>query len=141
LLTLRDLLQDSFAESQLPSGSRQVPVGIDIRAIVRDCCGSGQSLFLFVSSPQRGSLETEMRFARIRVLLALAVAVLLGYVLDRGIYIGSVIRQQPTPGTLFYTKYCRYLHLSGIHEDFAVTEMNRSAVENSQHLWPPLGAK
>jgi hypothetical protein len=52
----------------------------------------------------------------------LAVVVLIGYVLNRGIFIGSDIQPDvyaTSKGVgVQYKKYCRYLHFTGIREDF-----------------------
>jgi len=46
---------------------------------------------------------------------ALAVIVLIGYVLNRGIYIGSEVRRSPYG----YAKHCRYLHFAGAKDGLA----------------------
>lgn len=65
---------------------------------------------------------------------ALAVAVVAGYALNRGIYVGSDVRGGPftlsNGQTVFlYRKHCRYLHLSGISEDDSLGEQRRIDAE------------
>jgi hypothetical protein len=57
----------------------------------------------------------------------LAVLALTGYVLNRGIYIGSdttAEREEIISGVSkrVYKKYCRYLHFAGVREDWRATE-------------------
>ena len=52
----------------------------------------------------------------------LAVLVLAGYVLNRGIFIGSDVRQstfkyRDGSSEQQYVKHCRYLHFTGIEDD------------------------
>jgi hypothetical protein len=52
----------------------------------------------------------------------LAVVILAGYVLNRGIYIGSyATSQRHSSGMMFYGKTCRHLHFTGITESSRTT--------------------
>ena len=51
----------------------------------------------------------------------LAVIILVGYVLNRGFYVGQEVRREPFTAQdgsrhLFYNKYCRYVQLTGVQE-------------------------
>jgi hypothetical protein len=50
------------------------------------------------------------------LVLGLAVIVLFGYLLNRGLYIGSSIdvSTRQGEGKFLYSKSCRYLHLDGV---------------------------
>jgi hypothetical protein len=50
-------------------------------------------------------------------ILGLAVIVLAGYLLNRGLYIGSTIdvSMRQGEGKPLYSKSCRYLNLDGVH--------------------------
>jgi hypothetical protein len=51
------------------------------------------------------------------VFFGLAVVVLIGYALSRGLYIGSSIdvSTREGEGRFLYSKSCRYLYLDGVH--------------------------
>ncbi len=67
----------------------------------------------------------------------LAVLVLAGYVLNRGIFIGSDVRSSvhtsSTGYVTLFQKHCRYLHFTGTSEDEPVTWRQTSA-EAERHL-------
>ena len=69
-------------------------------------------------------------------LFGLAGAILLGYTLNRGVHVGSVIKPEIHNGTPMYSKYCRYLHLTGPDDVYANTKFIREQVE--QTVCPPL---
>jgi hypothetical protein len=68
------------------------------------------------------------------VLLGLAVVVLAGYALNRGVLVGSRIEtarlsdDYPVP---FYKKHCRYLFFTGIQQVWTTSESTREEAENS----------
>jgi hypothetical protein len=51
-------------------------------------------------------------------LLALAIIVVAGFLLDRGLYIGSTIdvSMRQGEGKFLYSKNCRYLYFSGVRD-------------------------
>jgi hypothetical protein len=63
-----------------------------------------------------------------------AVVALIGYVLNRGLYIGSTMEvtqlseRFPVP---YYKKYCRYLYLNGVDLAFANSDTDREKAENA----------
>ena len=58
-----------------------------------------------------------MRWSTIsRAVLGLACVVLVGYLLNRGLYVGSVTMLNTASGLLVYEKRCHYLHLDGIRD-------------------------
>src|SRR5580658_3386949 len=67
-------------------------------------------------------------------LLALAMIILVGYGLNRGVLIGSKIEtarlsdDYPVP---FYKKHCRYLFFTGIQQVWTTSESTREEAENS----------
>jgi hypothetical protein len=67
-------------------------------------------------------------------LLGLAVVVPAGYVLNRGVLVGSKIEtarlsdDYPVP---FYKKHCRYLFFTGIQQAWTSSESTREEAENS----------
>jgi hypothetical protein len=66
--------------------------------------------------------------------LGLAVVVLAGYALNRGVLVGSRIEtarlsdDYPVP---FYKKHCRYLFFTGIQQVWTTSESTREEAENS----------
>jgi hypothetical protein len=67
-------------------------------------------------------------------LLGLAVVLLAGYGLNRGILVGSRIEaarlseQYPVP---FYKKHCRYLFFTGVQQVWTSAESTKEEAENS----------
>lgn len=60
-----------------------------------------------------------MRLANLRwPVLGLAVIVLVGYVLNRGLYVGSTIdvSMRQGEGKFLYSKSCHYLYLDGVRD-------------------------
>ena len=58
-----------------------------------------------------------MRWSTIgRALLGLLGVALIGYVLSRGVYVGSATMLNTASGLLVYEKRCLYLYLNGVHE-------------------------
>jgi hypothetical protein len=51
-----------------------------------------------------------------RAVLGLAGVVLVGYLLNRGVYVGSVTMLNTASGLLVYEKQCHYLSLSGVRD-------------------------
>ena len=51
------------------------------------------------------------------LVFGLAVIVLIGFLLNRGLYVGSTIdvSMRQGEGKSLYSKSCRYLHLDGVH--------------------------
>ena len=68
----------------------------------------------------------------------LAVIVLIGYGLNRGIYAGSAIdvSAREGEGKLLYSKSCHYLHFDGVHSTIGVEAHSREDVESTS--CPPL---
>jgi hypothetical protein len=68
------------------------------------------------------------------VLLGLAVVILAGYGLNRGILVGSKIEaarlsdDYPVP---FYKKHCRYLFFGGVQQVWTSSESTKEAAEKS----------
>jgi hypothetical protein len=68
------------------------------------------------------------------VVLGLVVVALVGYGLNRGIYVGSRIEtarlsyEYPVP---FYKKHCRYLFFNGIEQVWTASESTREEAENT----------
>ena len=69
--------------------------------------------------------------------LGLLGVALIGYVLSRGVYVGSATMLNTASGLLVYEKRCLYLYLNGVHE----VPINASlAEEDAQRTFcPPLG--
>jgi len=67
------------------------------------------------------------------LVFALAAIVLAGYVLNRGLYVGSVIdvSAREGPGNLLYSKGCRYLHFDGVHGTIGVETRSRDQAEQA----------
>ena len=58
-----------------------------------------------------------MRWSTVnRVVLTLAGVALLGYLLSRGVYVGSNTILNTASGLLVYEKRCHYLYLSGVRD-------------------------
>ena len=58
-----------------------------------------------------------MRWSTIgRALLGLLGVALIGYVLSRGVYVGSAIMLDEASGLLVYEKRCLYLYPNGVHQ-------------------------
>ena len=68
--------------------------------------------------------------------LAFAGVVFAGYALIRGVYVGSIIKAESYKGDPMYSKYCRYLHLTGPDDVYANTKFTREEV--TQTSCPPL---
>ena len=80
-------------------------------------------------------VEKAMRLLSARwVLLGLAVAILVGYGLNRGVLVGSRIEtarlsdEYPVP---FYKKHCRYLFFTGVQQVWTSSESTREEAERS----------
>jgi hypothetical protein len=72
----------------------------------------------------------------------LAVVVLAGYVLNRGIFIGSDVRPRAltlTGGQMVtvYSKHCRYLHFTGFSDDRSLGENDTAKAD--AYLCPMFG--
>jgi hypothetical protein len=69
------------------------------------------------------------------LILGLAVIVLVGYLLSRGLYIGSTIdvSMRQGEGKALYTKSCRYLYLDGVHgvSNFGLESPSREGAEST----------
>jgi len=78
-----------------------------------------------------------MRFKSLgRIVSGLAAVLLFGYVLSRGVYVGSITMLNTPSGLLVYEKYCHYLSLTGIHDvriNAGLSEEDASGV-----LCPPI---
>jgi len=63
----------------------------------------------------------------------LMVIVVIGYALDRGVYIGSTIdvSAREGPENLLYSKSCRYLHFDGVHDTIGVERHSRGEAESA----------
>ena len=58
-----------------------------------------------------------MRWSTVsRVVLTLVGVVLVGYLLSRGVYVGSNTVLDTASGLLVYEKRCHYLYLSGVRD-------------------------
>jgi hypothetical protein len=58
-----------------------------------------------------------MRWSTVsRAVLTLAGVVLVGYLLSRGVYVGSNTVLDTASGLLVYEKRCHYLYLSGVRD-------------------------
>ena len=58
-----------------------------------------------------------MRWSTVgRAVSALVAVVLVGYLLSRGVYVGSATMLDPPSGLLVYEKRCLYLHLDGVRD-------------------------
>ena len=66
----------------------------------------------------------------------LIVIVLIFYVLNRGVYVGSEINNYLSDGSPLFHKDCRYFHLSGISKVYAGG--NRDRREAEDYFCPPL---
>ena len=51
-----------------------------------------------------------------RAVLGLAGVVLVGYLLNRGVYVGSITMLNTASGLLVYEKRCHYLYLNGVRD-------------------------
>ena len=73
-------------------------------------CGS-----LFAEPGEMGNFE--MRRSTIgRVVLGLVGGLLIGYLLSRGVYVGSVTMLNSASGLLVYEKRCHYFSLNGVRD-------------------------
>jgi hypothetical protein len=71
------------------------------------------------------------------VFFAFVIAVLIGYVLNRGIYVGSEIRSVSIASDRLYTKNCKYLFLNGLRDD--ETKIYAASLELAEEIFcPPL---
>jgi len=70
--------------------------------------------------------------------LGLAVAICVVYLLNRGVYVGSGIRQGPPlpNGQTYFWKICRYLHFTGVSERIAGSDLDWGVAEGM--FCPPL---
>jgi hypothetical protein len=58
-----------------------------------------------------------MRWSTVgRAVSALVGVVLIGYLLNRGIYVGSITMLDTASGLIVYEKQCHYFHLDGVHD-------------------------
>jgi hypothetical protein len=58
-----------------------------------------------------------MRWSTVgRAVSVLVAVVLVGYLLNRGIYVGSITMLDTASGLLAYEKRCHYLHLDGVRD-------------------------
>jgi hypothetical protein len=73
------------------------------------------------------------------VFFTLATLVLIGYVLSRGVYVGSYIGQtawdvQGPKGKVkqpYYSKHCHYLYFNGVRSAWANSSLNQTEAENA----------
>jgi hypothetical protein len=69
----------------------------------------------------------------------LVAVVLIGYVLNRGLYVGSSIGQTawqvqgPTGKAVepYYSKHCHYLYFNGVRSAWANSSLNQTEAENA----------
>ena len=61
----------------------------------------------------------------------LAVLVLIGYVLNKGILVGANVRQETMSSGDMYVKYCSYLHFGGVGETYVESGKQFEAVDGS----------
>jgi hypothetical protein len=78
--------------------------------------------------------EKAMRLLSARWVFGLAIAILVGYGLNRGVLVGSRIEtarlsdDYPVP---FYKKHCRYLFFNGVQQVWTSSESTREEAEQS----------
>jgi hypothetical protein len=65
-------------------------------------------------------------------IVGLVVIALAAYVLNKGVYVGSVfnVSAREGPDKLLYSKSCRYLHFDGVHGTFGVETHSREDAES-----------
>ncbi len=70
--------------------------------------------------------------------VGLAVAVCFVYLLDRGVYVGSVVVEAPPlpDGGAYSWKFCKYLHFTRISSVPVASDLDRNIAEAS--FCPPL---
>ena len=78
-----------------------------------------------------------MHWSTVRTVSALAGVVLVGYLLNRGVYVGSATVLNTASGLLVYEKRCLYLHLTGVHEVRINAGLDEEDAES--RFCPPLG--
>ena len=66
----------------------------------------------------------------------LTMIVLIGYVLNRGLYVGSTTNPKRLENGMAYEKTCRYLYLNGVHEVWVAIELTRGAADRA--FCPPI---
>ena len=72
-----------------------------------------------------------------RAASALVAVVLVGYLLSRGIYVGSATMLDEASGLLLYEKRCLYLYPNGVHEVRISAGMDEEDAERTS--CPPFG--
>jgi hypothetical protein len=78
--------------------------------------------------------EKAMRLLSARWVFGLAIVILVGYGLNRGVLVGSRIEtarlsdDYPVP---FYKKHCRYLFFNGVQQVWTSSESTREEAEQS----------
>ena len=78
-----------------------------------------------------------MRFKRpSRIVLGLAGVLLFGYLLDRGVYVGSITMLNSASGLVVYEKFCHYLSLTGVHDVRVNADLSEEEAERVS--CPPL---
>ena len=79
-----------------------------------------------------------MRWSTVgRAASALVAVVLVGYLLNRGIYVGSATMLDEASGLLLYEKRCLYLYPNGIHQVRTNAGLDEEDAEHKS--CPPLG--
>jgi len=77
-----------------------------------------------------------MRWSTVsRAVLGLAFVVLVGYLLNRGLYVGSVTMLNSASGLLVYENRCHYLPLDGIGEVHIIAGLEE---QDAQRTFCPL---
>ena len=80
-----------------------------------------------------------MRWSKVgRPVSALVAVVLIGYLLNRGIYVGSITMLDTASGLLVYEKQCHYLHLDGVRDVRVNADLDE---EDARHILCPLLSK
>jgi len=78
-----------------------------------------------------------MKSARLGwIALGLAGLMLLGYLFDRGVYVGSITTLDLASGLVVYEKYCHYFSLTGVHN--VRVSAGLSEEDAARILCPPL---
>jgi hypothetical protein len=72
-----------------------------------------------------------------RTVLGLAGVVLVGYLLNRGVYVGSNTMLNTASGLLVYEKRCHYLYLNGVSDIHINASLDEAGAQRT--LCPLLG--
>ena len=93
--------------------------------------------------PRRGGAITARRDFRMRwstvgrAVSALVVVVPVGYLLNRGVYVGSITMLDTASGLVVYEKQCHYFHLDGVHDVRVNAGLDEEDAQ--QRSCPPFG--